>query len=91
MAPSVGTVGRVYIPRTGDEDEEPLTAGVSSGVNQWSHPLDDLLQQADVVFLTFTLVLFRRLYGKCWYVRSCLFPCAKSHNQEMTVPIHSPV
>ena len=39
-APTVGTVGRAYIPRTG-EGKEPLVAHV----NWQSHPLD-LLQQA---------------------------------------------
>ena len=41
-APSVGTVGRMHIPRTGDE--EPSTALVELKGQPQSHPLDDLLQ-----------------------------------------------
>lgn len=36
--------GSTFQGREGLGEEEPLVPGSSSKVNQWSHPLDDLLQ-----------------------------------------------
>ena len=42
MAPSMGTVGHIYIPRTGEVARSLSLPESSSPVHQWSHPLSKL-------------------------------------------------
>lgn len=44
MALAMGTVGRTYIPRTGQGGKEPSLPRSSSRVHRQSCPLHDLLQ-----------------------------------------------
>ena len=44
-APTVGTVGRMYIPMTEERVRSFRMLGSSLWVNQQSHPLNDLFQQ----------------------------------------------
>ena len=42
MAPSIGTEGHMYIPRTGEVVRSLSLPASSLPVNQWSHPLSNL-------------------------------------------------
>ena len=54
MAPVVGIRGMMSISRAGQGVRSLLLPRAISIIKWWSHPLDDLSQQTDVIFLIFT-------------------------------------
>ena len=66
-APTVGIMGRMYIPRTEEGVRRLQLPGSSSWVNQWSHPLDGLLQNLAFAFLHLCVCKSCTVASQSWF------------------------